>query len=431
MIALSLAAKVMLGAGLLGAVAGVVGAFAVLRGRSLAGDMLAHAALPGVVLAFMLTGSRNLATLSAGALATGLAAIGLMTLAVRWTRTKEDAAIGTALSTFFGLGVVLLSRVTRSEAGGNSAGLNSFLFGEPGNMLTSDLVLLAVVGGAALVIVVLLFKEFRLVSFDPDFAASQGWPATGIDLTMMALVAAITIVGLPMVGVVLMAAMIILPAITARLWTHRLQTLLMLAAALGAAAGAVGARVGHGIPAGPAIVLTAAGLFLISLLAAPEQGLVVRAIHELRLRRRVAQDHLLRSLFELTESQLAETYEPVTQFKLLRADRHWSASRLRRLLDRNQLQGLLTVAGDSVRLTPVGVRAAAEAARRHRLWELYMMRFAGAASDHVDRSADDVEHMLPASVLLELEAELSTAPGQRASLPPVPPSPHPTEEPAP
>src|SRR5687768_3954395 len=145
MTGLSLSDKVTLGSALLGGAAGVAGSFAVLRRRSLVGDMLAHASLPGVCLAFAITGSRNLLGLSLGALVSGLLAVGLMTVVVRWTRTKEDAAIGIMLSAFFGAGIVLLSRVTRSSVGGYSSGLNSYLFGEPGNMLDSDLALLLVV----------------------------------------------------------------------------------------------------------------------------------------------------------------------------------------------------------------------------------------------------------------------------------------------
>ncbi|MBX3434077.1 MAG: metal ABC transporter permease [Pirellulales bacterium] len=423
MLALSLSTKVTVGTAALGGIAGAIGALAVLRGRSLLGDMLSHAALPGVVLAFLLTGSRSLAVLSVGALASGLAAVGLMTLVIRWTRTKEDAAIGVMLSTFFGLGVVLLSKATRSTASGNSAGLTSFLFGEPGNMLTSDLALIGAVGIASAATLALLFKEFKLVAFDPDFALSQGWPATRLDLAMMTLVAAVTIAGLPIVGVVLMAAMIILPAATARMWTHRLHTLLLLAGALGVVAGGVGPRLGHGVPAGPAIVLTAAALFVLSLLFAPEQGMIARLVHEQRLRRRVAQDHLLRSLYELAEPRLAET--PMIPFAALAANRGWRPARLRRLLSANQEQGLLAYRGDTVTLTPLGIRAAAEATRRHRLWELYMMRVAGAAADHVDRSADDVEHLLPPAVLLELEAQLAAeTAAEAAAAPTVPPSPH-------
>ena len=131
---LSLSEKVMIGTALLGGMSGVVGSFAVLRGRSLVGDMLAHAALPGICLAFLLMGPRNLLGLSLGALATGLLAIVAVTVIVRWTRTKEDAAIGIVLSTFFGAGVVLLSVIQKPSVGGNKAGLNLYIFGEPANI---------------------------------------------------------------------------------------------------------------------------------------------------------------------------------------------------------------------------------------------------------------------------------------------------------
>lgn len=232
MISLSLSDKVMLGTALLGGMAGVVGSFAVLRGRALVGDMLAHAALPGVCLAFLITGNRNLLGLSLGALASGLTAIVAVAIILRWTRTKEDAAIGIVLSTFFGAGVVLLSVVQKPSTGGNKAGLHSYLFGEPGGMLTSDVLLLAGVALVVLAMVVLFYKEFLVVCFDTDFAQSQGWPTIWLDLAMMAALAVVTIVGLPIVGVILMAAMIILPAATARFWTNRLSMMLVVSCGL-------------------------------------------------------------------------------------------------------------------------------------------------------------------------------------------------------
>ncbi|MCH7751894.1 MAG: metal ABC transporter permease [Planctomycetes bacterium] len=204
---LSLSEKVMIGTALLGGMSGVVGSFAVLRGRSLVGDMLAHAALPGVCLAFLLMGTRNLLGLSLGALATGLLGITAVTVIVRWTRTKEDAAIGIVLSTFFGAGVVLLSVIQKPSVGGNKAGLNLYIFGEPANMLTGDLFLLAGVAVVVLLTVAMLFKEFQLVCFDTDFAQSQGWPTLGLDLAMMAALAVVTVVGLPIVGVILIRAL--------------------------------------------------------------------------------------------------------------------------------------------------------------------------------------------------------------------------------
>ena len=128
---------------------------------------------------------------------------------------------------------MLLSLIQRPGVGGSKAGLDTYLFGDPGNMLNQDLIVLSVVGAAVLLLVALMFKELEIVCFDAEFAQSQGWPTLQLDLLMMASLAVVTIVGLPIVGVILMTAMIILPAATARFWTTRLQPMLVAAAAIG------------------------------------------------------------------------------------------------------------------------------------------------------------------------------------------------------
>ncbi len=420
MISLSLSDKVMLGTALLGGMAGVVGSFAVLRGRALIGDMLAHAALPGVCLAFLITGNRDLLGLSLGALATGLVAIAVVTVILRWTRTKEDAAIGIVLSTFFGAGVVLLSVVQKPTTGGNKAGLHSYLFGEPGGMLTSDILILAVVSMFVLAIVVLCYKEFLIVCFDSGFAQSQGWPTMWLDLAMMSALAVVTIVGLPIVGVILMAAMIILPAATARFWTNRLSMMLLVSGGVGAAAGLMGTQLGRGYPAGAAIVLTASFLFLISLLFAPQRGLIAKLLVEYRLRRRVADEHLLRTLFELSEAHLPEL--PVISLETVREYRHWNS--LERVLQRAHEEELIENKEGQVQLTQYGLRRAAKVTKAHRMWELYLMEYANIAPDHVDRDADDVEHLLPETLLVELEQELAAEGRLPKIASEVPESPH-------
>jgi len=420
LLGLSLSHKVMLGTALLGGMAGVVGSFAVLRGRSLVGDMLAHAALPGIGLAFLIMGSRSMLGLSVGALASGLLAIGVVTVIVRWTRTKEDAAIGIVLSTFFGAGVVLLSIVQKPSVGGNKAGLDSYLFGEPGNMLTGDLVVLLVVGAVVLFVVALLFKEFKLVCFDIDFAQSQGWPTLALDLLMMASLAVVTIVGLPIVGVILMAAMIILPAATARFWTNRLHLLLLLAAGFGLSAGPLGTYFGSGLPAGASIVLTGASFFVVSLLLAPQRGVFARVLAEYQLRKRITREHLLRSLYELSESQLPELAK--LSLKSVRDYRHWNA--LEKLLKQELEKGSILRDTEHVQLTPLGLRRAAELTKAHRLWEMYLVQFANIAPDHVDRDADEIEHVLPEALLVELEQQLADEGRLPAMIAKVPLSPH-------
>lgn len=436
----SITFNIMLGTALLGATAGAIGTFAVLRRRALVGDMLSHAALPGICVAFVIMQNRNLLGLSLGALASGLLAVGAVTVITRWTRTKEDAAIGIALSVFFGAGIVLLSIVQRNTSG-NQAGLDKFLFGETAGMRNSDIQLLTATALFALVIVIALYKEFQLLSFDVDFATAQGWPTLILDLVMMGTLAVVTVVGLPIVGVILMAAMIILPGAGARFWTNHLGRTLVLAALAGAAAGAIGtflasplpaqwfgsevAEAGasrRAIPPGPLIVLVAATFFFVSLLFAPRTGVIARAWAELRLRLRISREHLLRALYELSEPELPKL--PQISAAQLLAHRSWNPRLLDWWLRRAERRGLLKQEDDAVRLTPAGLFAAAEVTRTHRLWEMFLVSSAGIASDHVDRDADDVEHMLPPQLIHELEQKLATA-GKLPILPmEIPESPH-------
>jgi manganese/zinc/iron transport system permease protein len=436
MSAASITINVMLGTALLGATAGTIGTFAVLRRRALVGDMLSHAALPGVCLAFLIMQSRNFLGLSLGALATGLAAILAIAIVTRWTRTKEDAAIGIMLSTWFGAGMVLLT-VAQRQTTGYPAGLNSYLLGEAAGIGRKDVHIIAVVALVCLSVVSLLYKEFKLLSFDADFGTAQGWPTLGLDLAMMGTLAVVTIVGLPICGVILMAALIILPGASARFWTNRLGRLLVIAALAGAGSGVIGTFLSSPLskqwlgveifdttkyPPGPLIVLSGATFFLFSMLFAPERGIVATAIAEARLHRRIAREHLLRALYEISEPRLPE--RPAVPESEVVAQRSWRRWWVDWWLWRLQSRGLIVLENGNVRLTVAGLAEAAEVTRTHRLWEMFLMESAGIAADHVDRDADAVEHMLPKQLIQELEARLA-ADGRLPAVPKiVPQSPH-------
>lgn len=423
MTGLSIAAKVALGASVLGATAGVVGAFAVLRKRSLVGDMLAHAALPGVAIAYLLTASKDLLALSTGALASGLLGVLVVVSVCRWTRTREDAAMGLVLSTFFGAGVVLLT-VIQNRPDGGQAGLDSYLFGEIASLRAVDIQAILAVAAGVLVLVLLLHKELKVMAFDGGFAQSQGWPTFWLDLGVMTAIAAVTIVGLPVCGVVLMAAILIFPCASARYWTNRLGVVLLGSAAIGAAAGGLGVLASSSVvtqigwlgrlvrgesgsspPPGPMIVLVGAGFFLASLLLAPGRGVVARAWRRVRLRVDVVRDHVLRLMYEMSEPQLPTRPE----IDLRRLSGRISADRFTRgwVVRRMVLTGLIERAGRSVRLTPAGFAAAAKLTRTHRLWEQFLVAHADIAADHVHRAADDIEHLLPEAMIDQLEAELA------------------------
>ncbi len=428
----------LLGTSLLGSVAGVLGSFAVLRRRALLGDLLSHAALPGLCLAFMILGRSHFLGMLAGALLTGLAGVALMTLVCRWTRTKEDAALGIVLSTFFGGGIVL-SSIIQSRPGSEPAGLESYIYGQVVGMTRGDLYLFAGVSAAALLLVVLLFKEFLLLSFDQDFARAQGWPTLALDMTMMGTLALVTVAGLPAVGVVLMAAMLILPCATARFWVDRLRPLLLLSGILGGLTGATGTLLSAGVlsdylpldpfrvgqagaspPTGPVIVLCGTAIFLFSVFFAPRRGVIARFLAGLRLRSKTARENLLRTLYELSENQLPNLPEiPIDELLTRRA---WSRSRARRLAGWLVRAGLGQRSPGGIRLTQQGLAVAGQLVRAHRLWELFLIQGADIAPDHVDRDADTIEHVLTPEIVELLEADLAAAgklPGRA-----VPRSPH-------
>lgn len=288
-------ALVTVGAALLGLSAGASGTFLFLRKRALVSDAMAHATLPGIALAFMamvaLGGDgRSLPGLLAGSALSATVGLVLVQLIVRRTRLNEDAAIGAVLSVFFGFGVVLLTMI-QTMASGRQAGLEGFLLGSTAGMLFEDAVIVAVGGGAAALATLALRRPMTLVAFDPQFAAASGVSVARVDVLMMALVTAVTVVGLKLVGLVLVVALLIVPAVAARFWSDRVHHVVLLAGAIGAAAGYFGAALSASAPAlptGPIIVLTLSAMFAVSLLAAPRRGVIAAALRRRAMAARFA-----------------------------------------------------------------------------------------------------------------------------------------------
>ena len=289
---------VLIGAALLGAISGMLGAFAVLRRQSLLGDALAHAALPGICLGFMIAGTRDLGSILAGAFFTGALAALAMALITRRTQLKTDAALGIVLSVFFAVGVVLLTHV-QATGGAASAGLGSFLFGQAAAILRADLWLMGGVGLSALALVLAFWKEFKLVSFDPAFARAQGFPVALLEAALTVMVAMAIVVGLQLAGVVLMVALLVAPAAAARQWSRSLGTMVALSALIGAGSGAAGALISasmRGLATGPVVVLIATAVVLVSLLLAPGRGLVWQGFAARRARARISEHRILAAM---------------------------------------------------------------------------------------------------------------------------------------
>lgn len=265
----------LLAAVLMGAVSGALGGYIVLRGLAFIGDALAHGIFPGLVVAFLVG-----ANFLIGGLICGLLIAFGIGLTSRSRRVSEDTAIGIFFSGAFALGVVLIS-----QSRGYQRDLSSFLVGNVLSVTQSDIALSALVGGSVLVALFAFHKELQLVAFDPTSAAAMGYPVFGLELLLLMLITLTIITSLSAVGTILVLAMLITPAATARLLTDRLATLLVVGGLLGAGEGIAGLYVSWhaNVAAGGAIVLVATGVFFLALLVSPRHGILTR-----RLRRPAA-----------------------------------------------------------------------------------------------------------------------------------------------
>ena len=294
---------VSLGSAALGVVSGGLGAFAVLRKQSLLGDAISHAALPGIALAFMLTGSKHPLVLVLGAAAAGWIGTLLVIAITRSTYLKEDTALGLVLSVFFGAGLVLLTFIQhRPDAA--QAGLDRYLFGQAATQLRRDVVIIAGLGLVAYAVTFLFWKEFKLLSFDREFGASVGMSMRFVDVVLTTVLVIAVVVGLQTVGVVLMAAMIVAPAAAARQWTNRLGVMVALSAGFGALAGVAGSvlsATAAKLPTGPMIVLCLTAIALVSLLLAPARGLVWSFVRHKRSQRVLRVETTLLDLYAMAQ----------------------------------------------------------------------------------------------------------------------------------
>lgn len=290
--------NVALGAAALGLASGALGVFAVLRRQSLLGDAISHAALPGIALAFLLTGAKAPVVLLLGAAVAGWLGTLLVLAVVRTTRIPEDSALGIILSVFFGFGLVLLTFVQRQPTAAQ-AGLETFLFGQAATLMAEDVLLIAALGGFALLVVAIGWKEFKLLAFDRDFGTSLGLPMRAIEVLLTTVLVIAIVVGLQTVGVVLMSAMVVAPAVAARQWTDALGVMVVLAGVFGAVAGVSGALisgVAAGVPTGPTVVLSITTIVVLSLFLAPRRGMLWSALEQRRARRQIREELVLGGL---------------------------------------------------------------------------------------------------------------------------------------
>lgn len=382
------ATLVAIGAALLGAASGITGTFLFLRKRALVSDAVSHATLPGVCVAFLVLvalggDGRNLAGLLIGSAVSAGIGLWCMNWLTRNTRLAEDAAIGAVLSVFFGFGVVLLT-VIQTLGVGRQAGLEGFLLGSTAGMLYSDALVIAAGGAAVLFLILLTRRPMTMVAFDPEYAAARGLPVDKVDMLMMGLVMAVTVVGLKVVGLILIVALLIIPPVTARFWTERADQVVILAGVLGAVAAYMGAAISASapnLPTGPIIVLMSFALFALSLLVAPNRGVLAAVLRHQKFQRRV---HIRQGLLALAQDQTI--YEPLTL----------------RLLSKRGL-----VRADGV-ATKAGQARAAKALRDEHRWDILRRDQAQEVAAELYDGLREIETVLTPDQIAEIDRKIST-----------------------
>lgn len=390
------AVRALLASSMVGVMCGVLGCFIVLRNMSLVGDALAHAILPGVVVAYMLVGYSTLAFFT-GAVVAGLATAFGITWIQQRVRTKNDAAVGIVFTSMFSLGVILISRISRRD--GVHLDLKDFLFGQALGVSDTDLLLTGLVMVYVLVSVAIFYRYLFASTFQSVVARAMGIPVQLIHYFLMLLLSFAVVASLQTVGVILVVAMLITPAATALLLSQRLNRVLFIAAALGALAAIVGMllAVWLNAPPGPAMALVATAGYLLTVVFAPRKGLVAKAYFRRSRRILTAREDIVKRIYRQNQRAGADAAS-------IREDLDLPTGAWRRHLSYLRRNGLL--APHELRLTDAGRLLALRMVRAHRLWETYLNQELGLTPDQIHEEAERLEHLLPEDLLDKVDEAL-------------------------
>lgn len=400
---------VALGGALLGLISGVLGSFVVLRQESLLGDALSHAALPGIAIAFLVFG-RDIGYLLLGAAVAGGLAVLFIRAVTSTTRIKQDAAMGMTLTAFFAIGLAFLTYI-QSRPDASQAGLDQFIFGQAAAIVRQDVILIGAAGLIALIFVIAFWKEFKLITFDIAFARANGYPVRFLEGLLSTLIVVAIVLGLQLAGVILMVGLLIAPAVAARQWTRKLDQMVVLAAVFGAFAGVIGAvlsAISEGLPTGPLIIVVAFATVVLSLLFAPERGVVWRVLRQRADRRRFATQNILHDIYQhglrhgnpayhAHEGMLITLRGSAAKLGLRQLEQQTLA-----VADRNP------PAETTWTLTPAGVEQAAHHVHNRQLWDIYRRYGTEMTLPEVQADpAEDISTLLPAQAIQQLETKLA------------------------
>jgi len=391
------AIRAIIASSMVGLMCGVLGCFIVLRNMSLVGDALAHAILPGVVVAFMLVGYSTMAFFTGAVVAGLLTAVGI-TWIQQQVKTKNDAAIGIVFTSMFSLGVILISYISRND--GVHLDLKDFLFGYALGVSDTDLLLTGLVMVYVLLAVAVFYRYLFASTFQSVVAETMGIPVQVLHYFLMLLLSFAVVASLQTVGVILVVAMLITPAATALLLSQRLKVVLFIAGGLGMLSAILGMIVAVWLntPPGPAMALVATSLYGLTVVFAPKRGLVAKAWFRRQRRQQTIREDILKRVFRQNQRDGAANPKDIRDQLDLGAGA-WSGQ-----LSTLRARGLME--NSELRLTDAGKLLALRMVRAHRLWETYLNKEVGLSPDQIHEEAERLEHLLTPEMLERVDEEL-------------------------
>lgn len=398
---------VTLGMVLICATAALVGVFTYLRKRSLIGDAVSHAILPGICLSFIISGTKNPFILLLGAFITGWLAIVLIDVFTRRTKLKTDTLIALVLSVFYGIGILLLTSI-QNTGNASQAGLDKFLFGKAAALVYEDVMMFTVFATLIFIIFAIFHKSFQIIIFDRDFAQAQGYPVKFLESLLSTFTVLAVALGMQAVGVVLMAALLISPATSARYWTDKLTFMLILSVLLGAISGFFGAFISYTLPqmpTGPWVVIVLSLIAIFSVFLGSKKGILYKLKKQRVNQSKMLEENILKCFYHLGEEK--ENFYQRRSVEEIQSKRYIKSKQLKKGIKRLLHKKLLSKQeNQSLQLSEKGKEIGQRITKIHRLWEIYLSKYMHLPQDHIHEDAEAIEHIITPEIEQALEKHL-------------------------
>lgn len=392
------AIRALIASSMVGLMCGVLGCFIVLRNMALIGDALAHAILPGVVVAFMVVGYSALGFFVGAVVAGLVTAIGI-TWIQHNVNTKNDAAIGIVFTAMFSVGIMGISWISRDQ--GVHLDLKDFLFGNVLGVSNQDLILTACITIYVLISIAVFYRYLFVTTFQQVIAETMGISTKAVHYFLMLLLSFAVVASLQTVGVILVVAMLITPAATALLLSDRLRWVLLIAGCIGLSASVLGMVIAvvFATTPGPAMAVTATLIYLVAVFLAPKKGLVFRFFQKRKLQLKIELEDTLKQSLLLQDSSNLNLENLLQRLG-------FSKNKLQKYLNALKKNGQVEYEQQSIKLTASGIEQARQLVRAHRLWETYLVQQMGLTEEQIHDEAEKFEHLLSVDLLDEVDEQL-------------------------